>query len=138
MISIRATNLLRNSEKVDIKTTLGAFGEVRLVENLETKKLRAMKKIKINTPYLDEKIFFGEVQVLLYMDHPNILQILEAFKDSKNYYVVTEYLEGGDFYDRIIKQEYLDEPKLASYMKQVFQAISHCNSCGIIHRFDAA
>lgn len=39
---------------------------------------------------------FSEVNVLRKFDHPNILKLFEIYEDSKNYYLVTEYLEGGE------------------------------------------
>jgi calcium-dependent protein kinase len=42
-----------------------------------------------------------EFSILRELDHPNILKIFELYKDSKNYYMVTEYLEGGDLLEVI-------------------------------------
>jgi calcium-dependent protein kinase len=37
------------------------------------------------------------------MDHPNIVKLLEVFQDHLNYYLVSEYCEGGELFDRIRK-----------------------------------
>ena len=35
--------------------------------------------------------FFNEINILMKLDHPNIIKIYETFEDAKNYYVITEY-----------------------------------------------
>ena len=35
--------------------------------------------------------------------HPNIMNVLELLEDDNNYYVISEILEGGELFDRIIE-----------------------------------
>jgi calcium-dependent protein kinase len=44
----------------------------------------------------------AEVNILKGLDHPNILKIFEAYKDSRRFYIVTEILSGGELFDMII------------------------------------
>jgi len=43
------------------------------------------------------------------LDHPNILKIFEMYDEKDKYYIVTELLEGGELFDRIIHEDYLYE-----------------------------
>jgi len=36
------------------------------------------------------------------MTHPHIMHVNEIMEDNENYYIVTEILEGGELFDRII------------------------------------
>jgi serine/threonine protein kinase len=39
------------------------------------------------------------------MDHPNIVKIFEFYISDKNYYLITEYCEGGSLFDLITKNK---------------------------------
>ena len=43
------------------------------------------------------------------MDHPNIVKLLEIFDDDLNYYLISEFCEGGELFDRIRKYKGLSE-----------------------------
>jgi calcium-dependent protein kinase len=45
------------------------------------------------------------VTLLKDMDHPNILKLYEVFEDNARYYVVTEFCQGGELFDEIIKRK---------------------------------
>lgn len=42
-----------------------------------------------------------EVEVLTSIDHPNIVKIYEFFEDESHIYIVMEYLEGGELFNKI-------------------------------------
>ena len=60
-----------------------------------------------------EQEMFNEVALLKDMDHPNILKLFELYQDDKNYFLVTEYLTGGELLDKVAKTKFLSE-KLAA------------------------
>ena len=70
----------------------GGYGTVFLGNPKgQPQKKRAIKLIK-KRPTLQPATFFNEVNILMKMDHPNIIKIYETFEDEKGYYVVTEYI----------------------------------------------
>lgn len=36
------------------------------------------------------------------MDHPNVVKMYEYFEDQASIYIVTEFLSGGELFDRVI------------------------------------
>lgn len=47
----------------------------------------------------------GQVQILRELSHPNVVNIYQFYpKDPAYYYVVLEYLLGGELFDRIVKK----------------------------------
>lgn len=73
---------------------VGAFGNVNLVTHKLRGTKRALKTLSKNKILNEEKEkMFAEVNVLRKLDHPNIVKLYELYEDSKNYYIITEYLE---------------------------------------------
>lgn len=78
---------------------------------------------------------FAEVEILKSLDHPNIVKLYELYQDSKNYYLITEFLEGGELFDKLQHQKNFSERLAAHYMKQILSAVSYCHQRDIVHRF---
>lgn len=68
------------------------------------------------------------------LDHPNIVKLYEIYQDPKNIYLITEYLEGGELFDLILKTKHFNENIAAKIMKQLLSAIAYCHNKQIVHR----
>jgi calcium-dependent protein kinase len=44
---------------------------------------------------------FQEVNILMGLDHPNIVRVYHLYEENKSYVVVTEYCSGGELFQRI-------------------------------------
>lgn len=77
-----------------------------------------------------------EVQILIELDHPNIVRLEEVYESPKEIYLVFERLSGGELFDRLDEQpEYhYSEALCKDLVRQVLCAIRYCHSKGIIHR----
>nr|AAC13355.1 calcium-dependent protein kinase-b [Paramecium tetraurelia] len=114
---------------------LGAFGEVRLVIHKSSGYKRAMKQIRKDKIIKeDEENMFSEVNTLKELDHPNIVKLHELFQDAKNYYLVTEYLEGGELFQKITDMKHFSEKMAADIMKQILAGVVHCHEKKVVHR----
>ena len=61
------------------------------------------KKKKKGTNVTNENEVYKEVDLLIKMDHPNIVKIFEFYNGEKEYYLIMEYCEGGELFDKIVK-----------------------------------
>ncbi|KAM3131260.1 hypothetical protein pb186bvf_016578 [Paramecium bursaria] len=125
------------SEFYDVKQTLGegAFGCVKLVIHKQTQTKRAMKQMnKSGIIVENQKQLFSELDILKTLDHPNIIKIHELFQDQYHYYLITEFCEGGELFDRLSAERVFTEKNAAEYMKQLLSAVSYCHEKGIVHR----
>ena len=75
----------------------------------------------------------NEINILKKIDHPNIVKIFGFFISKSNYYLLTEYCEGGDLFD-LINSNNFTEMQVAYIMYQIFSAINYCHKMKIIHR----
>ena len=111
----------------------GAFGVVQKVRHKASKQIRAMKTIKKNTIYEEKNL--REIENLMLLDHPNILKLYEYYYDKKNLYIITEFCEGGELFDKIKDRNgYFSERDAAKILKAVLQAIAYCHSMKLVHR----
>lgn len=77
-----------------------------------------------------------EVKVLNTLDHPNIVKYFETYDDQKYIYLVMEYINGSQLFEKITAQnnQTFSEQKAAEIMYQLFSAINHCHANNVIHR----
>ena len=76
----------------------------------------------------------NEFEILKSLDHPNIVRLYEMYLDDKNFYVISEYCEGGELFNRIKKSKFLSEKIVAKIMFQILSAVIYCHSRNIVHR----
>ena len=75
----------------------GTYGEVYLSKKANSNKLFATKKIdKLQADTKLKKYFHYEINILKALRHENIIRLEEVKMTNNNYYVVMEYLNGGD------------------------------------------
>ena len=112
--------------KILNKLGKGSFGSVFKVYHIHTGLIRAMKIIKKeNLAYQDgDQKFLNEIKVLIDCEHPNIIKIYEYFSDDTNYYLITEYIAGGELYETIISWKNFNEDKACYIMCQILEAIN--------------
>ena len=122
--------------KVICKLGKGSFGSVYKVIYIKSSNIRAMKVIKKSSINYqdDERIFLKEIEILAKTEHPNIIKIIEYYKDEINYYIITEYISGGELYEVISKCNKFNESKAAYIMRQILSALNYLHSFGIVHR----
>ena len=113
----------------------GGFGEVKKVIHKLTGDIRAMKIIK--KEQCDEAqlaSLTNEINILRQLDHPSIVKLYEVYQDNSHFYLVTEYLAGGEVFDLILKCKHFNENIAAKIMKQLFSAIAYCHVKKVVHR----
>ena len=135
-------NIYQNSNSVQkdynilSKIGKGSFGSVFKVHHKKSGQFRAMKVIKKEIINLqdDDRKFLKEIEILIKADHPNIIRIYEYFIDEINYYLIMEYVSGGELLDTITNWKDFSEKKATYIMKQILSAVSYLHSNKIIHR----
>ena len=84
------------------KISKSVFGDVYIVHHKESGSNRCLKIYnKSKMEVTNQNQFEEEISIIKELDHPNIFKIFEFYSDKKNYYLVTEYLEGGELFDFI-------------------------------------
>jgi len=101
----------------------------------DTKAVRAVKIMRKDKITRSEQVRLRyEIDILKNLDHPNILRLFEVFEDKRNIYLVTEYCNGGELFDEIIKRQRFEEKDAAPIMKQLLSSINYCHNKKVCHR----
>ena len=119
----------------------GAFGEVYLTTKKGINKLFATKKIpkyKVENPTI-KKHLIDEIEILQTLNHKNIIKLETIKQTTNNYYIITEYYNGGGLFN-ILKQykkvyhKAFPENIIQHLMRQIIDAIIYLHQRKIIHR----
>ena len=119
----------------------GAFGEVYLTSKEGTNQLFATKKVpkqKADSPSI-KKYFINEISILRVIKHKNIIHF-EAIKHTiHNYYIITEFCNGGGLSDCLeeYKKKYgkpFSEQIVQHLMRQIVDALKYLHGKRILHR----
>jgi serine/threonine protein kinase len=81
---------------------------------------------------LADKRFLKEAKVLAGLRHPNIVSIYDVGVLENKYYIIMEFLEGGDLKQHIKKG--VSPARSVEILKQMGSALAHAHDKGFIHR----
>jgi len=94
--------------------------------------LKVVKKKGMDAKELDS--LKQEVQILMNLNHANIVKLYEVFDTSKKMYMVMDLLIGGELFDRIVQKGSFSEAEAASLIRQVTSALIYMHKNGVVHR----
>lgn len=114
----------------------GGYSVVKLgISNDQFKRKVAVKVVtRSNISKDDEQSLRSEVAIGLELKHPNIVRVLDFFEEPKFFYIVLEYLDGGELFDRIVKKSFYNEKEARDVVCLVLRAIQYCHHLNIVHR----
>ena len=117
----------------------GGFAKVNLGLNVLTGRVVAIKSFNksMKTKYGEainmDKILY-EINLMRKLNHQNITKILETFEDEQLYFIIMEYINGGNLFSYVKKRRKLSE-KIAKFIfRQIILGIKHIHSQLIVHR----
>ena len=117
----------------------GAFGTVLLVKQKTTGKLYAQKQFKkaslnMRTQLVEqtktERAILESVN-----SHPFVVKLYYAFQDHSKLYLLLEYAQGGELFERMRTEHMLPESTAAFYMAEMVLALEHLHrNLGVVYR----
>ncbi len=111
----------------------GGVAEVYLARHKLLDRTVAIKLISpANADDLADKRFLKEAKVVAGLRHPNIVSIYDVGVYENKYYIIMEYLEGGDLKQNIKRS--LSVPQILKIMRQIASALAHAHDRGFVHR----
>lgn len=131
----------------------GAYGKVHLVQDKRTKKLFAQKQLRkpvinivegttpeTSNPHTNHvKRTIYERQILSNINHhPNIVKLFYALQDDNKFYLILEYIAGGELFHHLTNNNSMGnvfkEDHVAFYSAQMASGLRHLHKLGIVYR----
>lgn len=113
----------------------GAYGNVYLATNRETKEQVAVKKI--SKKYTGSIDFQREMNALLHLNsaggHPNICSLHEHFDEGNFYYVVIDFISGGEMFDFLVSEGAFSEHDASRLVREVASALAFIHGLDTVH-----
>ncbi|KAL3815162.1 hypothetical protein ACJIZ3_016430 [Penstemon smallii] len=124
--------------KYEVGKTLGegSFAKVKFARDTQTGDCVAIKIIdrdRVLHHQMVEQIK-REISTMKMIKHPNVLNLFEVMASRKKIYIVLEYVDGGELFDKIAKYGRLKEDLARRYFQQLINAVDYCHSRGVYHR----
>ncbi|KAI3459159.1 hypothetical protein Pfo_015822 [Paulownia fortunei] len=124
--------------KYELGRTLGEgnFGKVKYARNLESGQPYAIKILEKNR-ILDLKItdqIKREIGTLKLLKHPNVVRLYEVLASKTKIYMVLEFVNGGELFERIASKGKFAEAEGRKLFQHLIDGVSYCHNKGVFHR----
>lgn len=114
---VRRTDPEKRAQRHERAQTQSA-GQLRYQRKQEIRELRTIR----------------EAHILLLLNHPNICQLKDLFSSNDHYYLVMEYVEGGQLMKYILLKQKLAEVEARRLSRQILSALDYLHRNSIVHR----
>ena len=116
----------------------GAFGDVYLAyDKLTPKPHEKVALKKISKVHTDDESFQREMRALLHVrdngGHPHVCALRENYDEQEYYYLILDYIEGGEMFDHLINNGAYSERDAARLVREVADSLSFCHGIGLVH-----
>ena len=135
-INIKDTKELFKEYTVLKKIGKGTFGLVVLAIHIQTNEkvaIKILEKEKIIGKSDFERIK-REIQILKNLRHNNIVQLYNVIDTQMHIYLITEYVNGIELFDYILKQKRINEIESCYLYQQIISGIEYLGKLNITHR----
>ncbi|KAL9127758.1 MAG: hypothetical protein Q9217_003416 [Psora testacea] len=117
----------------------GTYGTVLLVKQASTGKLYAQKQFRKASLTVRKRLVEQtktERTILESINrHPFVVKLYYAFQDHEKLYLILEYAQGGELFERMRNQHMFPEETAAFYMAEMVLALEHLHkNIGVIYR----
>ncbi|KAJ3429318.1 aurora a [Anaeramoeba flamelloides] len=114
----------------------GQFGKVYLAQDKFTQRLFAIKVLTTTKIQRSggTKQLAREINVQTTLRHPNILKMYGYCYDRNHFFLILEYAQGGELYQRLINSKKFTEEQAANYITSLYCAVDYFHSKNVIHR----
>jgi calcium-dependent protein kinase len=114
---------------------IGAFGAVRYCTHRKTKKEFAVKSIPQDVAAKNTGLLRNEVSILQQVKHKNVVRLVDLMQDERFIHIIMEKCQGGDLFDKIIKDGITFSEKMVSQIiRNILDAVDYLHERNICHR----
>ncbi|KAL8839509.1 MAG: hypothetical protein Q9170_001732 [Blastenia crenularia] len=145
----RRTTIPAQTGQWSLGKTIGAgsMGKVKLAKNLETGEQVAVKIVprqstdehhsnreRERADQSKEIRTAREAAIVTLLNHPYICAMRDVVRTNYHWYMLFEYVNGGQMLDYIISHGRLKEKQARKFGRQIASALDYCHRNSIVHR----
>jgi calcium-dependent protein kinase len=108
----------------------GGFADVFKVRDLSTNQIRAAKRVPKDR-ISDNSLLRRELEMLLTLDHPNVVRLFEWFEAPDSIWLIQEMCTGGELLSSVGNCSSRDALKI---IRQILLGLAYMHDRGVIHR----
>ncbi|MCJ1287125.1 serine/threonine-protein kinase KIN2 [Xylographa opegraphella] len=125
----------------------GSMGKVKIAKNLETGEQVAIKIVprqstdehhsvrdRERADHSKEIRTAREAAIVTLLNHPYICGMRDVVRTNYHWYMLFEYVNGGQMLDYIISHGRLKEKQARKFGRQIASALDYCHRNSIVHR----
>jgi len=113
-------------EKIDV------INDDKPLEQREYFAVKVIDKSILNEK--EKELLRTEIAVLKLVNHPNIIRLEDVFESLNHIYIVLEFVQGGELFDRIVGRARLKENEVYNPLRQLAEAVHYLHVLGVAHR----
>ncbi|XP_026808599.1 uncharacterized protein LOC113550868 isoform X2 [Rhopalosiphum maidis] len=111
----------------------GRYGVVYKVKERETNKYYAAKFVRC-IKSTDKEKAQEEVDIMNCLRHPKLLQLDAAFDKPREVVLVTEYISGGELFERVVADDFtLTEKDCILFTRQICEGVDYMHKQNVVH-----
>nr|CAH8852888.1 unnamed protein product [Trichobilharzia regenti] len=112
----------------------GSFGVLYIAIHAVTRQKVAIKILDKRKLGSDAYRVRCEIEALKQLNHKYIYKLYQVVETQTHFYLVLEYLPGGELFDYILQKEHLSEVEARVIFRQIVSAIGYIHTKGFAHR----
>jgi len=112
------------------------YGTIQVLKEKESQKLKTCKTVP-KTKLKSTANVLARLRALQELQHPHICSITDVMEDQGNFYIISDFFQGGDVQDwmeRLDEGNWLQESTCAAYIRQAVLALTHSHAAQVFHR----
>jgi calcium/calmodulin-dependent protein kinase I len=113
----------------------GGFAEVKKATSKASGESVAIKIVdRSQLSENEDYMIVNEIELLKSINHPNIVKLYEHLTTPSKYFLVLEFIAGGELFDRIVTKSHYSEKEARDVTLALFKTIKYCHDTNIVHR----
>ncbi len=111
----------------------GKFGEVKRCREKTSGRLLAAKFVSIAKEQ-EKKDVINEIEIMKALQHPRLIQLYDAYENSKQMCLILELINGGELFERVIDDTFVLTERLCElYIMQICEGLNFMHKSNILH-----
>ena len=118
------------------KIASGGMSDVFQAKRLYDNKLVAVKLMRDSMAKNKEAVkrFFAEAELVMGLNHSNIVEVFSLEKNKEAPFIIMEYIEGKTLRELLNKNRLLDNQTIINISMDITKGLEYIHSKGIIHK----